>query len=49
MKYTVEVASRDMIYISSFMKIGAGIQVILRFCLRNLRCCNVCITDDSDL
>jgi hypothetical protein len=31
--------------ITSFMKIGAGIQAVLKFCLRNLRGCNVGITD----
>jgi hypothetical protein len=30
MKYTVEMASDGMLYIPSFMKIGSGIQVILR-------------------
>jgi hypothetical protein len=30
MKYTTEIASDGMIYIQSFMKIGLGIQVILR-------------------
>jgi hypothetical protein len=30
MKYTVEMASDGMTYIPSFMKIGWGIQVILR-------------------
>jgi hypothetical protein len=45
MEYSVEMASRDMIYIPSFMKIGPGIQVILRFSFRNFRGCNVGITD----
>jgi hypothetical protein len=31
--------------VPSFMKIGAGIRGILRFCLRNLRGCNVGIID----
>jgi hypothetical protein len=30
MKYTVEMASDGMIYVPSFMKIGLGLQVILR-------------------
>jgi hypothetical protein len=30
-------ASYGMIYIPNFMKIGASIQAILRFCIRNLR------------
>jgi hypothetical protein len=45
MKYGVEMASDDMIYISSFMKIGTSVQAILKFCLRNLRDCEVGITD----
>jgi hypothetical protein len=49
MKCAVEIASCGMIYIPSFMKIGKGIQAILRFCLRNLIGCNVGITDGRDL
>jgi hypothetical protein len=41
--------SGDMIFIPSFMKTGAGFQAILRFCLRNLRGCNVDITDGRAL
>jgi hypothetical protein len=37
--------SGGMINIPSFMKIGMGVQAILRFCLSNLRGCNVGITD----
>jgi hypothetical protein len=37
-----------MIYIPSFMKIGTGVQAILRFPLSNLRGCNVGITDGRD-
>jgi hypothetical protein len=29
------------------MKIGTGVQAILKFCLRNLRGCNVGITDEK--
>jgi hypothetical protein len=49
--YAVEMASCGMIYtyLPSFMKIGTRIQVILRFCLRNLRGCNVGISDGRDL
>jgi hypothetical protein len=49
--YTVEMASCGMIYsyLPSFMKIGIGVQAALRFCLRNLRGCNVGITDGKDL
>jgi hypothetical protein len=36
-------------YIQSFMKSGTGVKAILRFCLRNLRGCNVGITDEKDL
>jgi hypothetical protein len=45
MKYAVEMASCGMIYLQSFMNIGTGVQAILRFRLRNLRGCNVGITD----
>jgi hypothetical protein len=45
MMYAIELASDVMIYIPSFMKIGTGIQAMLRFCLSNLRGCNVGITD----
>jgi hypothetical protein len=48
MKCSVEMDSGSMIYIPSFMKIGSGIEEILRFCLRNLRGCNVGITDGRD-
>jgi hypothetical protein len=34
---------------SSFIKIGTGVQTILRFCLSNLKCCNTAITDGRDL
>jgi hypothetical protein len=49
MGYAVEIASYGMIYIPSFMKIGMGVQAILRLCLRNLKGCNFGITDDRDL
>jgi hypothetical protein len=49
MKYAIEMASCSMIYIPCFMKIGIGIQAILRFYLSNLRGCNDCITDRKDL
>jgi hypothetical protein len=38
-----------VIYIQSFMNIGKGVQAILRFCLSNLRGCNVGIIDGRDL
>jgi hypothetical protein len=34
-----------MIYIPSFVKIGEDVQAILKFSLRNLRGCNVGISD----
>jgi hypothetical protein len=34
MKYAVEVASCDMIYVPSFKIIGSGIQVILKLLLK---------------
>jgi hypothetical protein len=49
MKYTFDMASCGIIYIPSFMKIDAGIQAILRFFLRNLRGCNIGITDVRDM
>jgi hypothetical protein len=45
MKYTVQMVSDGIIYVPSFMKIGTGVQAILRFYLENLRGCNVGITD----
>jgi hypothetical protein len=38
-----------MIFLPSIMKIGTGLQAILRFCLRNLRGSNVGITGGRDL
>jgi hypothetical protein len=37
------------IYVLSFMKIGTGVQAVLRIFLRNLRGFNVGITDGRDL
>jgi hypothetical protein len=48
MNYAVEIASCGMICLISFMKIGRGIQAILRFCQENLRGCNVGITYGRD-
>jgi hypothetical protein len=45
MKYTVEMTSCGMMYFPRFIKIGTGVQAILRFCLINIRSCNVGITD----
>jgi hypothetical protein len=44
-KYAVEMASCGIIYLPSFMKIGIGVQAILRIVLRILRGCDVGITD----
>jgi hypothetical protein len=49
MMHAIEMGSGGMIYIQRFMKIGTGVQAILRFYLRNLRGCNVGITDGKDL
>jgi hypothetical protein len=38
-------ATCAMIFLPNIMKIGRGIQEILRLSLRNLRICNVGITD----
>jgi hypothetical protein len=45
MKYTIEIVSSGMIYVPSFVKIDRGVQEILMFFLRNLRGCNVGISD----
>jgi hypothetical protein len=39
--YAVEMDSCGMIYLSSFMKFGIGVQAILKFHLRNLRGCEL--------
>jgi uncharacterized protein YraI len=49
MKCTVEMVSCGVIYAPSFMKIGRGVEATVSFCLKNLRGCNVGITDASDL
>jgi hypothetical protein len=41
----LEIASCGIICISSFMKTGIDIQAIFRFCLSNLRGCNIGVTD----
>jgi hypothetical protein len=47
MKCVVEIGLGGMIYIQSFMKIGAGVQAILRCCFSNLKRCNVGITGEG--
>jgi hypothetical protein len=42
-------ASCGMIYVTSLMKTGTGVQAVSRFGFRNLRGCNVGITDRRDL
>jgi hypothetical protein len=46
--YSAEMATYGMTYLWSFMKIGAGIQAMLRFWLSNLNSCNVGVTDGKD-
>jgi hypothetical protein len=48
MKYAVEMTSCGMINLRSFMKIGRGVQAILRLCFRNLKGCNVDIAVGRD-
>jgi hypothetical protein len=43
------IALCGMVCLPSSMKIDTGVQAILRFCFRNLRGCNVGITDVEDL
>jgi hypothetical protein len=45
MKSSFEMTSYSMIYTPSFMKVGKGIQAILRVSLRNMRGYNTGITD----
>jgi hypothetical protein len=47
--YPIEMDSCGVIYVPSFMKTGTGVQAILRFCLNNLACCNVGVSDGRDL
>jgi hypothetical protein len=45
MIYVVDMASCGMIYIPSFIKISTVFRAILRLYLRNMRRCNVGITE----
>jgi hypothetical protein len=45
MKNAVEVASGGIIYITSAMKIGTGLQATIMFSFKNMRGCNVGIID----
>jgi hypothetical protein len=49
MKQAVGLASDGMIHVPSFIKVGTGVQAILRRFLINLRGCNIGITDGWDL
>jgi hypothetical protein len=49
MEYAVEMASYGVICIANFMKVGTGVQAILRFHLTYLRGCHIGITDGEDL
>jgi hypothetical protein len=49
MKYVIEMASCGMTCIPRFLKIGRGVQVILRFNLSSLRDYSVCITEGRNL
>jgi hypothetical protein len=49
MTCAIQVGLDDMIYIPSFMTIGSGIQVILRFCLSNFGGCKIGNSDGRDL
>jgi hypothetical protein len=48
-KFTVEMGSSGTIYIQSFMKIRTGMETILMLRLRNMKGCNVGITNLRDL
>jgi hypothetical protein len=48
-KAHLEMVSRGIIYVPSFVKIRKGFQAILRFGLRNLRGFNVGVTDGREL
>jgi hypothetical protein len=49
MKYTVEMASDGMTYTPTFIKIGSGIQAILRLLPRQSERLQCCITNENDL
>jgi hypothetical protein len=49
MVHAFEIDSYDMMYKPSYMKTSGGVQTIAKFCLRNLKGCNVGITDGRDL
>jgi hypothetical protein len=49
MESVIEMAAYVMIYEPSLLKIYARIQAILRFFQRNLRGCNIVITEEREL
>jgi hypothetical protein len=49
MKCTVEMGSGVTMYKPSLIKIGSGVEGVLRFCLSNLKICNVVITEGRNL
>jgi hypothetical protein len=49
MKCTVEMGSSAMIHVPNFMKIGTGIEGILKFYISSLKDYKVGITDERDL
>jgi hypothetical protein len=49
MKCAVDMGSGGTIYMQSFIKIGKGVQGILRFCLSNFKDSNTGIADGKDL
>jgi hypothetical protein len=49
MIYTIEVPSCGMLFLRNFIKIGTGIQTVLRFFLRKFKGYYVGITDGKEL
>jgi hypothetical protein len=49
MDCAADMASCGLLYIPNLMKTGTGVQTILRITLRNLRDCNVGITNGRNL
>jgi hypothetical protein len=49
MNYPIETVSYGMICIPSLMNIDTGVQAIIRFYFRNLRGCNIGITNETVL
>jgi hypothetical protein len=45
MKQAIEITSYSLMYIHCFMTIGTEIKATLKYCLSNLKDCNVGITD----